>query len=49
MKSMSRSISQEVENEVHGKWLMCLVNDLASRRGQEITAADPGEPSDSAK
>jgi hypothetical protein len=34
-------------NEVYGKWRMCLVNDLASRRGQEVTAADSREPSDS--
>jgi hypothetical protein len=34
-------------NEVYEKWRMCLVNVLASRRGQEVTAADSREPSDS--
>jgi hypothetical protein len=39
----------EVMNEVNGKWMMCLVNDLASRRGQEVTIADSREPADSAE
>jgi hypothetical protein len=40
---------QVLVNEVYGKWRMCLINDLASRRGQEVTAADSREPSDSAE
>ena len=34
-------------NEVYEKWRMGLVNVLASRRGQEVTAADSKDPSDS--
>jgi hypothetical protein len=38
-----------IANEAYGKWRMCLVNDLASRRGQEVTTADSREPSGSAE
>jgi hypothetical protein len=38
----------EVMYEVYGKWTLCLVKDFASGRGQEVTAADSREPSDSA-
>jgi hypothetical protein len=49
MESMSRSMFPEVVYEVYGKWMMCLVNDLASRRGQEVIAIDSREPSDSSE
>jgi hypothetical protein len=37
----------EVMFEVYRKWTLCLINDFGSGRGQEVTAADSREPSDS--
>jgi hypothetical protein len=45
-KEMMESMPESIVLEVYRKW-MCLANDLASRRGQEVTIADSREPSDS--